>query len=249
MKHLLLLLTVFALSTFARPQSDQWVQDYASVLSSKDEAAISSYLHGIEQTTSAQIVVVTVPSLKGQSIEQYSLAMAEKLNIGQKERDNGVLLLLALKEKKLRIEVGYGLEGALTDAKSDYIIRNTIVPNLKGGNFGAGLAAGAQAIGGVITKESDISPEELAAFAAKSKNEQQSSGFPFGFFFILIIIGLRVAGSMNGGRRTGNFFFDMLLLSSMSSGGRGSRGGGGGFGGGFSGGGGGFGGGGASGGW
>jgi uncharacterized protein len=247
---------LFNLSALNIPELTGPVVDKAGVLSASDERTIEELLLELEAATSAQAVVLTVPDLEGGSIEEYSLRVAEEWRLGQADRDNGVLILLALKEKKVRIEVGYGLEGDLTDAKSGYIIREVMLPAFRNGSYAQGLYDGAAAVTGVIMKTSDISEEELARYRKETSGSSASGGsIPFNlivFFIIIIISSLGRTGRR--GRRRGGILPWLFLGSMLGSSHRGTRGGGGfsggGFGGGgFSGGGGGFGGGGASGGW
>ena len=216
------------------------VTDNANILNSDQELDIALDLQAAEQKTSAQVALLIIPTLAGENLEDFSMRVAEKWKLGQADRDNGALILIALKEKKIRIEVGYGLESIITDLKSGYIIRNEFVPHFKKERFYQGIKQGVNAITGLITKEYQISRTELAKYR-KQRQGANSSQFPFGFI-VFIIFGIL---SLFGRRRRG------LLLPFLFFGGRGGRGGGfGGFsGGGFSGGGGGFGGGGASGGW
>ncbi len=254
-----LLTPVFALKV---PALDGPVVDKAGVISSRDETVIEQMLMELESATTAQVAVLTVPDLSGESIEEYSLAVAEEWKLGQAGKDNGALILLALKERKVRIEVGYGLEADLTDAKSGYIIREVILPQLREGNYAQGLYDGASAVGGVILKTADISAEQIAKSneAASRQSSSSRAGIPFNLVvFILIIFFSSIARLGRRGRRRGGSIWPWFFLGSMMGSGRryngrdgfGSGGfGGGGFGGGgFSGGGGGFGGGGASGGW
>ncbi len=230
------------------------VVDTAGVFSSSDRQKVERALLDLERKTSAQLAILTVPDMGGLSIEDFSMRAAEKWRLGQKDRDNGVLILLALAEKKVRIEVGYGLEESLTDAKSGYIIRSVMLPYFREGRFAQGLYSGAEAVAGVISGSSDISPQELARYEKKSGRSSSGSG-SFTFLVILFFVFLMNVSRMAGGRRGGGLLAGLLLGSLLSRGGGGRRGGfggfsaGGGFGGGFSGGGGGFGGGGASGGW
>ena len=159
---------------------------------------------------------------------------------------------MAIEEKKVRIEVGYGLEGDITDIKSGYIIRNIIIPQFRKGNFGKGLYEGTAVISGIIAKTSDISEEELSKYT--NNRGRNSSGGGISINFIVFIIIFIFSSIFRGRRRGRGGLFNALFLGSMLSGSRHRSGGGfssgGGFGGGgFSGGGGGFGGGGASGGW
>jgi len=242
---LILCLSVFCISTLFSldvPKLKARVNDNAKVIGSNDERKLEALLQDVEAKTSSQVALLTISSLQGENLEDYSMRVAQSWKLGQKEFDNGVLLLVAMKEKKIRIEVGYGLESIITDAKSGYIIRNYIVPGFKKGDFSGGITSGLLAISGLVTDEFEITDEDLAKY-----NQQQKAGkrkqIPFGliiFLFMFIFGGL--------GRRRGGLF-TALFLGSMLGGGRSSSGGSGFGGGGFSGGGGGFGGGGASGGW
>ena len=248
-----LLTPVFSLKV---PKLDGPVVDKAGVLSSRDEAVIEELLIGLEQSTSAQVAILTVPDLSGESIEEYALKVAEEWQLGQADRDNGTLILLALREKKVRIEVGYGLEGSLTDAKSGYIIREIILPEFRAGNYPQGLYDGASAVAGVVSGASDITAEELAAYKKTETKSTRGASIPFNLIVFIIIVVISSLGRMGRRGRRGGSVLPWFFLGSMmgsgrrndSFGGGSGFGGGGGFGG-FSGGGGGFGGGGASGGW
>jgi uncharacterized protein len=122
------------------------IVDLAHVLPAQDSDQLAAQLKAHEEKTGNQVAVLILPSLEGESLEEYSHRVATTWKLGQKGTDNGVLLLIALKERKLRIEVGYGLEGTLTDLRSAHIIRNEIVPRFKAGDIPAGVGAGTQAI-------------------------------------------------------------------------------------------------------
>jgi uncharacterized protein len=122
------------------------VVDLAHVLSGSEAEKLTADLQTHETNTGNQVVVLTMPSLEGEPLEPFAHRVATTWKLGQKGTDNGVLLLVALKERKVRIEVGYGLEGTLTDAKSAQIIRNEIVPRFRAGDMPGGIAAGAGAI-------------------------------------------------------------------------------------------------------
>ena len=129
------------------------VNDYANLLSPATISQLESSLRYFEQQESTQIVVLTVPSLEGDSIEDFSMRVAEGWKIGQKNIDNGAILLIAKQEKKVRIEVGYGLEGKLTDLVSGRIIHDIIVPWFKQGNFDQGVLNGVTAMMGIVKGE------------------------------------------------------------------------------------------------
>jgi uncharacterized protein len=260
-KKTIVIFTVFLLSfslaySLAVPKLTGRVVDTAGILTTNQQQIIERELALCEEKSSSQIAVLIISSLQGESLEDYSMKVVEKWKLGQKEFDNGVLLLIAINDKKLRIEVGYGLEPVLTDAKCDYIIRNKIVPYFRQGNFYQGVLEGVKTITGIVNREFDITPEQLAKY--RKKKRTKTGHIPVGFLiFIFIIISslFRGGGGSGRGRGGGSGLLWYLLLSSVS-GGRGGSGGnsfgggsfGGGFGG-FSGGGGSFGGGGSSGGW
>jgi len=126
------------------------VVDRAHILSPASLSDLNSVLAAHESKTSNQVAVLTLPSLEGHPLEDFSHQVATAWALGKKGTDNGVLFLIAVKEKKLRIEVGYGLEGTLTDAKSSQIIRHEVVPRFRKGDFSGGTVAGTQAILGTI---------------------------------------------------------------------------------------------------
>jgi uncharacterized protein len=269
------LILLCALPSIAEPQIPEqtaWVMDTAQVMSTSEKATLEQYLTNLDLTTGVQIAVFTVDSLDGYALEDYSLATVEKWQIGQKNSDNGVLLFIAMSERKIRIEVGYGLEGMLTDMKSGLIIRNVIAPYFRDGQTGTGIIAGVQAIANTVAGENaGVIDSTITVSVPEKESAGPASGFSFFIlfvFFILMIAGFSQKGSRSGRyqRRsaTGEIIHTAIWISILSSlfGPRGPHdgfGGGSGFssgsgssfgGGGFSGGGGGsFGGGGASGGW
>jgi len=221
------------------PKIEARINDNANIISSNDERKLETLLKDVESKTSSQVALLTINSLQGENLEDYAMRVAQSWQLGQKKFDNGVLMLVAMKEKKIRIEVGYGLESIITDAKSGYIIRNYIVPEFKNGNFTGGITNGLLAISGLVTNEFEITDSELAQYSKQQKSGKRTQ-IPFGLFIFLFMF------IFGGFRRRRGGLFTALFLGSLLGGGR-SRGGGG-FGG-FSGGGGSFGGGGASGGW
>ncbi|MEW5772546.1 MAG: TPM domain-containing protein [Thermodesulfobacteriota bacterium] len=219
------------------------VNDLAGMMSPEARARVEAVLADLERTDTTQVAVLTVPSLEGDSIEEFSLRVAEKWGLGQKGRDNGALVLVAKADRKMRIEVGYGLEGRLTDLLAGRIIDNVMAPRFKAGDFDGGFIAAAEAVAGAARGE----------FKAESKRRRSSGGGGLGFFALLVVFGALSAMSRLGGmarpvsraRRAGMGTGPFIIFP----GGFGGGGGGGFGGGGFSGGGGGFGGGGSSGGW
>ncbi len=172
------------------------VNDYGEMISAATEAQIVSKLEAIEASDSTQVVVLTVPSLKGEDIEGFSIRVAEAWKIGTKERDNGAILVVSRDDHELRIEVGLGLEGRLTDLLAGRIIDRIIVPSFKEGNFDQGFVRGVDAIVSAVKgeyKSDGKSPEGEAA---------GTDAFPLLIFFgfISAIVGSRnrIAGGVLG---------------------------------------------------
>jgi len=143
---LVMLLTPGSVWSLDVPPLTGRVVDLAHVLSASEADRLTADLQGHEATTGNQVVVLTLPSLEGEPLEPFSHRVATTWKLGRKGMDNGALLLVALKERKVKIEVGYGLEGTLTDAKSAQIIRNEIVPRFRSGDLPGGIVAGVAAI-------------------------------------------------------------------------------------------------------
>jgi uncharacterized protein len=256
------------------PELTGRVVDNADILTPEAEATLTAKLEALETQTQRQLVVATVPDLQGYDISDYGYQLGRAWGLGDAERNDGALLLVAPNDRKVRIEVGYGLEGYLTDALSALIIQNAILPRFRENDYPGGIMAGTDA----IIAQLQLPPEEAAKLAAEAgKARESDGGFPFGvliwlafifFFFALPMLAGRSrrrkyrssgAGPWGDrGRDAGDTARDIILwevgnaiLRGAVSGGGSSGWSGGGFGGGggFSGGGGSFGGGGASGGW
>jgi uncharacterized protein len=247
---------LFAQSVWAAPQFPKLtgrVVDAANVIPADVKARLDQKLAAFEQQSRRQFVVATVPDLQGYEISDYGYQLGRAWGIGSKENNDGVLLLVAPTERKVRIEVGYGLEGVLPDGMGFLIINNDIVPRFKAGDMPGGIEAGADA----IIKQLTLPPEQaqqIAAQAVQRGKQRREGGIPLGsiifmlfvlFFFILPIF--RAVTGLGGRRRRG--FGSPIIWMPGGFGGGGGGGWGGGGGGGFSGGGGSFGGGGASGSW
>jgi uncharacterized protein len=219
------------------------VVDDAHILPSQTKADLDQKLAGLEARTSRQLVVVTLPSLQGYEISDYGYQLGRAWGIGQAKLNNGALLIVAPVEHKVRIEVGYGLEPVLTDALSELIIQQAVLPKFRSGDFSGGIEAGADAL--IQQLSLDTSTAEAKAAAAEQQARHQGGGGANPFTILIIIIFIAIAfGRIFGGRGVG--FWPLLFLGGMVGGGRDYGGGGGGWGGG---GGGSFGGGGASGSW
>ncbi len=237
------------------------VVDEANLLDPAQEAALTAKLQALETQTKRQLVVATLGSLQGYEISDYGYQLGRKWALGQdgkgeSEKDNGAILIVAPNERKMRIEVGYGLEPILTDGLSSSIIRNDITPRFKAGDFPGGINAGVDRI---IT-QLQLPPDEAAKIAAQANKAQRENneGGEFGmvlfwlFIFFFFILPILTSFRKGGRRHRGSGLGPVIIWGGGSDwgGGGGSSWGGGGFGGGgFGGGGGSFGGGGASGGW
>lgn len=241
---LLLLLPAIALAQ-SKPEFPELtgrVVDQADMLSPQAESRLTQMLQAHEQASTEQVVVVTLPDLQGFSIEDYGYQLGRHWGIGQEGEDNGALLIVAKEERKIRIEVGYGLEGRLTDAESSVIINRVITPAFRQNNFQAGIVSGAAAMVQVLGGEPLATPQNQQR---RPMQEKPDAGM-VALLFILLMSVIFFIGSRGGrGGRGGAALIGAVLLG----GAMGGRGGGGFGGGGFGGGGGGFGGGGASGGW
>jgi len=236
------------------------VVDDAHLLSQQQVDQLTQLSQSVEQASSRQLVVATIPDLQGYPIEDYGYKLGRAWGIGQQGINNGIILIVAPKEKKVRIEVGYGLEPIMTDALSSMIIQNDILPKFRAGDMAGGIIAGASAIADQLKAPPDEAEQKVVAAANAQRQHQQSSdggGVPWALIFWLIVIGFMMASRFSHGRRGHRYRGGMWPIflwgsgfgsgSSWGSGGS-SWSGGGGFSG-FSGGGGSFGGGGASGGW
>lgn len=227
------------------------VVDNAGMLTSADNALLIRSLEEFEKQSSDQIVVATIPSLEGENLEDFANRLFRYWELGQAEENNGVLLLIAKNDRKIRIEVGYGLEGVLTDALSKTIIDQVIVPQFKRANFSTGIVEGVSSIISVLSGNS----EELKA--RQERNSSDSRDEWLGSLFFIIWITFLLVPVMFGllarmfGKKIGKHRYRWLGIEvnnrpgsgSFSSGSSGRSSGG------FSGGGGSSGGGGASGGW
>jgi uncharacterized protein len=232
-----LIISLF-LSNFIAAQDiltlERYANDFTQTLSGEELSYLDSGLRSFDDSTSNQIVFLMINSLDGYPIEMYTHETAEQNKIGTKENDNGILFFVAKNDRKMRIEVGYGLEGALPDALASSIIRNDVAPYFRKNQYYRGTLAGLNGILAATRGEYKGTP----------KNDEENK-FPVGMIIFVIIMIVMMLRRGRGGRGGG-----LIYMGGLGGfGGRSSGGfGGGGFGG-FSGGGGSFGGGGASGSW
>ncbi len=237
MKYLKVIIFIFFSGWYLNAQPEipslkNYVNDFTGTLTTDQMRYLEQALREFDDSTSTQIVVLMINSLNGYPIEMYANEVAEKNKIGTKEHDNGILFLIAKKDRKMRIEVGYGLEGALPDALASSILRNEVAPFFKRGDYYKGIVAGLSAIIKATKGE----------YTGKPKKKESDPIGVFVFYMILFFIFFILASRRRGGRGGG------IIYYGGGFGGGGFSSGGGSFGG-FSGGGGSFGGGGASGSW
>jgi uncharacterized protein len=246
-----LLIVSVALSAGIPDRPERYVVDLAGIVDDATENRLNGYLQELEQKTTAQMVVLTILSLEGESIEDFSITIAhDKWKLGQKGKDNGLLFLISMKDRKYRIEVGYGLEGVLPDSLVGSIGRDVLVPYFKKGDYSNGIFATTLAMANKVAADAGVKIEGMPLINYRTlPTGKGEPGSPISMIIgivLLIIMGILFIKNPRA-------FLLFLLFSSMG-GRRGSWGGGGGFGGGGfgsfgGGGGGGFGGGGVSGGW
>lgn len=173
-------LTVFSffLSAQEIPELKGRINDYADMFSEETEKVFEEKLAELEKTDSTQIAVLSVNSLEGYSIEEFSIKTAEKWKIGQKGKDNGVILLFSKNDRKIRIEVGYGLEEKLTDLTAGRIIDNEITPRFKAGQFDEGLSRGVDSLIAVVK----------GTYTADNNVQSNSKSSPLALLVILLVV-------------------------------------------------------------
>jgi uncharacterized protein len=223
-----------------KPSVQTSVYDYAKVLSATEKAQLEEKLIKYSDSTTTQIVVITIESLKGEDVSQLATKWAHTWGLGQAKEDNGVIILVAKAERKIAINPGYGLEDRLTAGIGGEITRNIIIPEFKAGSYYKGLDKGTDALFDVFKGK----------YKGERKKQSKGRDFPIlPFIVIVIVLIVLFSRNKNGGGNSGNSggfngpsLLDVIILSSLGRGGGGggfggSSGGGGGFGGGFGGGG------------
>ncbi len=244
---ILLLQCFFAACATAAPQippkptaaAGIYVQDYAQVLSAEDKNRLLSIGQELDDKTTAQLAVVTVKTLDGQPIEDYALSILREWGIGSKEKNNGALIVVAVQDRRSRIEVGYGLEGLLTDGLTGRIQDQAMIPYFRKGNYAAGIVNGYAVTASLIAKDAGVqltavNSEQIAVPAKTTNNTDQE--YPFWLKLLIgagIVLLLIVDNLFLGGVLTQMLFF-MFLRGRGGGGGRGGFGGGSGGGGGSS---------------
>jgi uncharacterized protein len=187
------------------------IVDNAHLLPADRTASLSAELAAHEARTGNQVAVLTLPSLEGEPLEEFSHRVATTWKLGQKGTDNGVLVLVVPGDRKVRIEVGYGLEGTLTDAKSSRIIREEMVPRFRTGDYSGGIAAGVKAVLGTI--EGTYTPPERKPVSIGYKTE---SGL--GMLFLAVVVGILTAAIVGHHWKGGSIGSVMAFVLALSSG-------------------------------
>ena len=198
------LFTVFPAFAANVPALKGRVNDYAKIIRDSDEREIEEYLAGVEQSTGIQIAVLTMPSLRGEDIASFGIKIADKWDIGDKDKDNGAILIVAYAEHDLRIEVGDGLEGSLTDAKCGLILRNVIVPEFKNGNYSAGIKKGIMNMGAIAT--GDESAVSRSVREGEDNSGDDSLVPVFAILVWLIFFVSTISAGARRGRRRGRYY-------------------------------------------
>ncbi|MGD9905953.1 MAG: YgcG family protein [Vicinamibacterales bacterium] len=210
----------------ALPTPSGAVNDFANLLTEADEARLARRLDDVERATTAEIAVVTVPSLDGLTVEEYATRLFAAWGIGQAGTDNGVLVLVAPNQREMRIEVGYGLEGVLPDGLAGQIVRETFLPAFRDGDYPRGIVAGTERVAAVVERNQPLTDAERQALASSGSGSSNDALLPFvliPFLGLFVTIGSGFAGA---GLRTkaigpvifGVFFAGVPLLMSLLSG-------------------------------
>lgn len=176
----LFLANIFCLHAKSVPTLQSRVNDYANVISQSDKSQLESLLYSLENSTGIQIAVLTIDSLEGENLEDYSMKVAETWKIGQKGDDNGAILLVAMEERKVRLEIGYGLEDKLTDTKCGLIIRNIIIPEFRNGNYSEGIFEGVKNMIGIVSEDETLISNDVT----NPNNSSDYKGVIFGLLFV-----------------------------------------------------------------
>jgi uncharacterized protein len=179
------------------------VYDGASVIPDATEAQIDAKLRALSKETGKTLIVATVPSLGGAEIDEYAVRLFESWGVGDKEKDEGALILIAPNERRTRIEVGFGSEGILPDALAGRIIDQQMIPNFKAGNYGEGILQAANAVEQQLRREPTDARAVAAAASAAERAGKRGEGIPIGaiifMLFIIFFVVLPIIRSLSGG--------------------------------------------------
>lgn len=199
---LLVVLTLAGIHSVAAqglPKHIGKVNDFARVLPAADHDALETRLADLERATSAELAVVTIPTLSGRSVEEYATALFNDWGIGKAGRDNGVLVLVAVQERAMRIEVGYGLEGVLPDGLAGSVIRESFLPRFRDGDYRGGVIDGTSRVIEILRRNETLTPSQRAALDAAARDARKSWGMAV-FIALFVFIGAFVSGTGAGAR-------------------------------------------------
>lgn len=208
------IIETISMAATVNPTSDFYVNDYAGLLNEETKNYIISTNKSLYNQTGSQIVVVTIPSLNGNSLEDYSTELFRNFGIGSKSKNNGVLLLLALEERQFRIEVGYGLEGILPDGKTGRIQDEYIIPYLKQNNWNDGIKNGYSAILNIVADEYNVNVGAEDAIVTEDTNNSIFDSIEFmGIPFISLIVGTRTRARR---KKNKHIIFSIVYMAIVS---------------------------------
>jgi len=219
------------------PKQSGYVNDFAGVMSARVVGELESFLNGFTKKTGVEIAVAVVKDMGGLDVDTYAVELFKEWGVGSKELNDGLLILVAVNERRQRIEVGYGLEHIITDVRAGQIRNQYMTPYLKDDDYSSGVARGVLAAVSVIAGEMGVSLDGATTVPAAPQSGRRRSGNPMSSLIKIIVF--IIIFLLLGGRRGGRGLLTGMLLGSMLGGGRGRYYGGSGFGGGFGGGGGG----------
>lgn len=202
-------LVVYSLFLFAIdvPHLSSCINDYAGFLKSSEKVELENYLRSINETTKVQIALLTINSLEGDSIEDYSIKVAQMWKLGDAKENSGAILIISKEDKKIRIEVGYGLEKDLTDAVCSKVINKIIAPSFKRENYYEGISEGLHAIVGYALKDESLIKSDEKHI--EENNEEFLFKWSRSTWIFLAILYMFI------GRRMGNIFWPFFLFSSI----------------------------------
>ena len=181
----------FAVFAYASPGKPiGFVNDFANVINAENRQAIETKLQSLQDSTGAQVAVVTINSLDGDTVENFAVQLFQEWGIGKEDKDNGLLILVAPNEREARIEVGYGLEGDITDLQSGLIVRNVMIPAFREGDYSKGVGEAVNALSAIILKSPEAAQylEDINSNASGVQSSGLKVNFAVLFFFAVIIL-------------------------------------------------------------
>ena len=190
------------------------VNDFADILTDMQERALTDLVQSVEDATTTEIAVASVTALDGMTVEEYANRLFAAWGIGQRGKDNGVLILVAPREREMRIEVGYGLEEILPDGLAGQIVQETFIPRFRSGEYGLGIVEGTNRVAAILRRNQPLTPDQRAAvdrMASASTSDLPIEWVLVPFFGLFVAIGFGMGGSGLGARALGPIFFGMVF--------------------------------------